>query len=194
MTFSLQKIDRIWRISTRLWAFSISRIVVIVAYVVTIGWIVYVVVGRSVPEPTATKALHRNEQIMKGDLETTEIAALSGQYLRQDVPQAKAVSTAMVSPTKLPLVLSNAIAAVLSITRKDMEARRIVVETKVNVCRNGAPLGGETKVIDSECSEDACSLVVSLTKPVELNEIATAEAFPADQPCNRPNPDAKPSP
>jgi hypothetical protein len=194
MTLSLQKIDRIWRISTNLWAFSISRIVVIVAYVVIIGWIVYVVVDRSGPEaPTATRTLHRNELIAKGDLETREIAALSGKYLRQDVDPAQTVTTAMVSQTKLPVVSSNTIAAVLAIARKDMEARKIVVGTTVDVCRNGAPIIGAVKVIDSECSEDACSLVVSLNKPVEANDIALGEAFQADR-CNLQKADAKPPP
>jgi hypothetical protein len=176
-----------------LWLASLSRFVPSLAYVVAVVIIGVLVAQRSSPSPpVATQDLKRNQQLVRGDLETSASKALVGQYLRHEAKKGKPITPDMVASGPLPGRFKNTMAAIITMPRATRDARNINIGSQGQICRYGKAFGVATEVIDIDCDAQSCSIIVGLpkmpTQMIDPDLLIDADFIAAPQPLSCPGP------
>lgn len=136
-----------------------------IAYMIAVALAGYGIYQRTLPPPAlATQNLQRNHVIGPGDLETSNITPLRGQYLRKDVKLGEAVTQDMVAPKQLPPRIENTMAAVVTIPVGRYRALSLKPGDEIQICVNANPFGGMSKVLTVDCDEQVCTIFAKLPK------------------------------
>jgi hypothetical protein len=131
-------------------------------------WLLVVVLGAwSVVElfpspPTATKALATNHKIELGDLQTGQIAAMTGRYLRRSVRSDERVTEDMLSESETPPLMPSGFAAVVNLTRQRVEDLRLREGSVVQIKSGPQDLGKPGPIRALVCDPSRCTVVVSV--------------------------------
>jgi hypothetical protein len=163
-----------------LWLASLSRFFPGLIYLATVYFVIDAVAHRSSPSvQVVTRDLARNHVLAPEDLETGASEALIGQHLRVAVKKGDMVTAAMVAPKPDVRVLTNTIAAVVTITNANRALRHIEIGSLVQVCRGSKPFGVPVMVIGLDCDEQACLAIVNPPKmPIDEEVLADADIIP----------------
>ncbi len=144
---------------------SLSRWAPALAYLLTVGLVGLLIFFRNVPPaPMAAYDLGRNKKLAPGDLETSNIKSLIGQYLRSDVKQGMPVTEAMVVKKQLPARIASTMAAVVTMSLRSLKAQKIDVGSDVQICLKTDAFGDASKVLAVDCDELLCMVLVDLPK------------------------------
>jgi len=130
----------------------------------------------------AVRDMAANHAITAADLKTSETAALVDHYLRQSVKAGDPITPSMVSGQLLP-TNDDSIAAVVRIPAAMKMKRGIEVGSVVLIYVGAEQFGPPGRVIQENCDEQICSVVVSLPKTpgriIDPALVANADLVPA---------------
>jgi hypothetical protein len=164
-----------------------------IAYVLAVAIVGFFISYRSLPPtPVATRDLGRNHLVVPGDLETSTIAPLLGQYLQKGVKRGETVTGGMVAAKPLPARIASTMAAVIAMPVATYKAQKIDVGRDVQICVKASAFGAASKVLAVDCDEQVCSVLVGLpkvaTQTVDPDALADARLVTGVQTCSGPPP------
>jgi hypothetical protein len=141
------------------------RLVPALAWLLAVGLVGFLMHTHSEPpDPVAARTLDRNHPIAPGDLETTTISALTGKYLKKKVARGDKVTADMVSAKQLPPPITNAMAAVITISATLRLLDSIEPGNDARICLKTGQFGATTKVLAVDCDEKVCNVLVKVPK------------------------------
>jgi hypothetical protein len=172
---------------------SASRWAPGIAYVLAVAIVGALIFFRNVPpSPTAARDLGRNQLLAPGDLETSNIRPLLGQYLRKEVKRGATVTEDMVSAKSLPARIANTMAAMVMMSLRSLKAQNIAVGRDVQICLKTDAFGDPSKVLALDCDELVCMVLVRLpkvpTQTVDPDLLLAARLVTDPQTCSKPAP------
>jgi hypothetical protein len=174
-----------------LWV-SLSRFAPGLAYLLAVGLVGGLIFFHNrPPAPMAAHDLGRNQKLAPGDLETSNIKPLLGQFLRSDVKQGMPVTEAMVAEKALPARIESTLAAVVTISLRSLNAQKISVGSDVQICLKNDAFGDVSKVITVDCDELLCMVLVKMPRvpgPKVDPDISVARLVTDPQGCSKATP------
>lgn len=158
---------------------SRSRYMPSIVYLLAVIGVGALVYSRNAPpSPEAARDLRRNQQLAAGDLETSNIKPLLGQYLKADVKRGKPGTEAMVDTKPIPARIASTMAAIVTMPKAYVSAQNIIAGSDVRICLKTDAFGDATKVLTVDCDELHCMVLVRLpkvpTQTVDPDILATA--------------------
>jgi hypothetical protein len=168
-----------------------SRWVSGIAYVVAVAIVAALVFYRNVPpSPMAARDLGRNQKLALGDLETSNIKPLLGQFLLKEIKRGTPVTEDMVAAKPLPARIASTMAAVVMMSLRSLKAQNIEVGHDVQICLKTDAFGDASKVLAVDCDELVCMVLVRLpkipTQTVDPDILSAARLVPDSQSCSKP--------
>jgi hypothetical protein len=166
---------------------SLSRIAPWVAYplaVVVVGAMIFV--RETPPVPMAAHDLGRNRQLVAGDLETSNIKPLLGQYLKSDVRAGSPVTKDMVDSKPLQPPIPSTMAALVTIPLSWLKTNQFAVGGDAQICLKSGPFGDATKILTIDCDERVCMVLLKMPNvahPATDAEISGAQLLAAPATC-----------
>jgi hypothetical protein len=169
---------------------TLSRFVAGLAYVLAVSVVGAMIYSRHIsPPPIAARDLDRNHRLAPGDLENSDIKPLLGQFLRKAVKQGKPVTASMLAAKELPANVANTMAAVVTMPARTVKSKKIDRGSSVRICLKKEAFGDVSKVLDVDCDELICAVLVRMakvpSKPADP-DMSIARLVTDGQDCSKP--------